>query len=407
MFRTRRMKLCLFAFAFSVSLGVQPVSATSFPHYKDSLNLKRGDQPHLVMEFDMSPRLFQKIKVARGQELNLENTVLRFNGDTVTVNDGHLHGQSTLYLERKSFTIETEKKIRVCEGCEALGDFYLVSLSMDRNYFHNRLSFDLLRSLGLFHLQYHYSEVRINGESQGIYLILQRPQDWALKIIGSPYIVRRGNTEHLIDRERSQKDLSKELKRTYHDQFLSIYKLIYQYSGEELYKKLNEVMYLDDYMRWLAFNYIIKCGDYSDELYFYADPETKRFRIVPWDYDDIFMIHPHEGLSQRNSRIDPSSMVFSSEDRLDVKIANDPYLYGLYVKHLSSVFEEISKESLEKVLENIYTDLSPLFESSSIMKAASKDGYQTNSKLLRAELNNVYEFIEGQRRALVYKNMPK
>jgi spore coat protein H len=338
--------------------------------------------------------------------LKLENTVLRFNGDTVTVNDGHLHGQSTLFFERKSFTVETEKKIKLCKGCDGLGDFYLVSLSMDRNYFHNRLCFDLLRSLGLFHLQYNYSEVRINGQSQGIYMILQRPQDWALKEIGSPYIVRRGNTERIIDRERFQKDLSKELKKNYHEQFLSIYKIIYQYSGEDLYKKLNEVMHLDDYMRWLAFNYIIKSGDYTDELYFYTDPETKRFRIVPWDYDDIFMIHPHEGIKLRNSRIDPSSLIFSSEDRLDVKIANDPYLYAQYLKHFSSVFGEIPKELLEKILENIYTDLSPLFESSSILEAAAKDGYHTSPKILRTELNNVYDFIEGQRRGLVNKKTP-
>ena len=85
------------------------------------------------------------------------------------------------------------------------GDFYLVSLSMDRNYYHNRLSFDLLNSLGLFDLQYAYSELKINGKSQGIYLILQRPQDWALKDQNSPYIVRRGR-DHLVDRERVQKD---------------------------------------------------------------------------------------------------------------------------------------------------------------------------------------------------------
>jgi len=286
-----------------------------------------------------------------------------------------------------------------------LGAFYLVSLSMDRNYYHNRLSFDLLKTLGLFHLQYAYSEVKINSGSQGIYLILQRPQDWALKDQGSPYIVRRGR-EHLVDRERFEKDLSKESKKKYHERFLSIYKMINQYSGEELHTKLNEVMHLDDYMRWLAFNYLIKCGDYSDELYFYVDSQSQRFRIVPWDYDDIFRVHPHEGIKERNLKLGPESLIFSSEDKLDVKIANDPYLYSQYMKHFSSVMEELSRERIEKVLVNIYNDLSPLYESKPILEAVSKDGYQTSPKILRGELNTVYDFFESQRMGLSKKTAP-
>lgn len=374
---------------------------------KDSLKLKAGDKTYAVMELEMPARLFQRIKDSRGQDVDLVNTTFTFKGDTISVNEGHLRGQSTKYFERKSYSIDAEKKIKLCKGCKGLGDFYLVSLSMDKNYYHNRLAFDLLRTLGLFHLQNAYSEVRINGKSQGVYLILQRPQDWALKEIGSPYIVRRGRGERMVDRERFQKELSKQEKKTYHDQFLSVYRSIHEFSGEELYKKLNDVMHLEDYMRWVAFNYIIKCGDYSDELYFYVDPETKKLRIIPWDYDDIFMTHPHEGIKERNSKMAASALIFSAEDKLDVKIANDPYLYAQYVKHFAAVFEELSPERIENVLINIYSDLSPLLESPSILKALSTDGYNTSSKILRGELNNVYNFFEGQRMALNNKNAPK
>ena len=174
-----------------VLVNIHTSSSASILHYhhKDSLDLRAGGSPHLVMEFQMPERLYEKIRASRGQELDLENASLKFNGDTVTINEAHLHGQTTLYYERKSFSVDTKKKIKLCRECEGLGAFYLVSLSMDRNYFHNRLSFDLLNELDLFHLQYSYTELRINGNSQGIYLILQRPQDWALKDVGSPYIV--------------------------------------------------------------------------------------------------------------------------------------------------------------------------------------------------------------------------
>jgi spore coat protein H len=382
----------------------KPLFASGYPE-GDSLKFKSNNKKNLVMEMEMPSKLYEKITASRGQDMDLENTILKFNGDTISINGGHLHGQSTMYFERKSFTVDTRKKIKLCDGCEGLGAFYLVSLSMDRNYYHNRLSFDLLRSLNIFHLQYAYTEVKINGNSQGIYLIVQRPQDWALKDIGSPYIVRRGG-DHLVDRERFQKDLAKEEKKKFHEQFLSIYRMINQHSGEELFKKLNEVMHLEDYMRWLAFNYLIKCGDYSDELYFYADPQSKRFKIVPWDYDDIFKVHPHEGIKERNLKLDPSSLVFSSEDKLDVKIANDPYLYAQYLKHLADVVEELSPDRIEKVLMKIYADLSPLYESKPILDAASKDGYRTSPAILRGELNKVYDFFEGQRTGLLNGHIP-
>ena len=86
---------------------------------------------------------------------------------------------------------------------------------------------------------------------------------------------------------------------------------------------------------------------------------------------------------------------------MDVKIANDPYLYAQYLKHFKSVLEELSDEKLEKVLTNIYSDLSPLFTSKPILEAASKDGYQTSPKILRGELNKVYDFFAGQRIGLL------
>ena len=68
--------------------------------------------------------------------------------------------------------------------------------------------------------------------------------------------------------------------------------------------------------------------------------------------------------------------------------------------------EELSRERLEKVLMNIYNDLSPLYESKPILEAVSKDGYQTSPKILRGELNNVYDFFEGQRMGMSNKTAP-
>lgn len=367
---------------------------------RDSLRLKESDQPFHVLELEMSVNHYKDIRSAQGKKLKLKNTSLTFNGQPVSVKEIHLHGKTTLYFERKSFSVDASKKIKICEDdCKPLEAFYLVSLSMDKNYFHNRLCFDLLNKLNLFHLQHSYAEVKINGESQGIYLLLQRPQDWSLKTLQSPAILRRG-VNHDIEKEKYQKGMDKDTCKIYRHQFTSIYKLINRYSGEDLYNKLNEIMHVEDYLRWLAFNYIVKNGDYSDELYFYIDPETQRFRIIPWDYDDILKPEPHEGIQVWRSRMEPSSLIFSAEDELDVKIANDPFLYDQYIRCLTDVVRELNEENVGSAIRELYKDLSPLFTSRTVLQAASKDGYTTSIELLRADLLKVYQYLINMKTVL-------
>ena len=91
-------------------------------------------------------------------------------------------------------------------------------------------------------------------------------------------------------------------------------------------------------MKWLAFNFIVKNGDYTDEVYFCIDPAVDKFKFIPWDYDDIFAIAPHEGNAIKKDAIG-NKLIFSSEDKLDQKIANDAYLYHIYL----SVFQKTLK----------------------------------------------------------------
>jgi len=38
---------------------------------------------------------------------------------------------------------------------------------------------------------------------------------------------------------------------------------------------------IDSYLKWLAFNFLVRNGDYTDEVYFFADPGTGKFNIIP------------------------------------------------------------------------------------------------------------------------------
>ena len=147
---------------------------------------------------------------------------------------------------------------------------------------------------------------------------------------------------------------------------------------------------LDSYMKWLAFNFIVRNGDYSDEVFFYIDPEIKKYRIIPWDYDDIFASAPHEGSLQRNKAIG-DKLIFSSEDDLDKKIASDPYLYKVYLTKFKEVLEKLSPALLKQVFENTYAELYPYYSNKDIISNSEFDVYKdANIDNLKSYLLTIY-----------------
>jgi len=143
-------------------------------------------------------------------------------------------------------------------------------------------------------------------------------------------------------------------------------------------------------MKWLAFNFIVRNGDYSDEVFFYIEPEIQKYRIIPWDYDDIFASAPHEGSLQRNKAIG-DKLIFSSEDDLDKKIASDPYLYRAYLAKFKEVLEIISPAVLKQVFENTYAELYPYYSNKDIISNSEFDVYKdADIDKLKSYVFNIY-----------------
>ena len=52
------------------------------------------------------------------------------------------------------------------------------------------------------------------------------------------------------------------------------------------YRALKKRMNIDAYTRWIAFNSLVKMGDYVDEIYFYSSNENQQtpyWGIQAWD----------------------------------------------------------------------------------------------------------------------------
>ena len=223
-------------------------------------------------------------------------------------------------------------------------DCYLLGLAMDQNYIHNYLAFTLMEVLDLFKLTFSYCKVVINDETRGIYLITERQRDYA----------------HCR-----------------------------KYSGHALYDSINSHMDLDQYMKWLAFNFLTRNSDYTDEIYMYIDPADNRLRIIPWDYDDVFSEQPHEGNTTRR-KVPGGKFNFSSEDRLDRVTITDEYLYTEYLHQLSDVIDILNDTNLQALINETYCMVYPYYLDDAILQTTRHDKYgPTSLANLNATLVNM------------------
>ena len=359
----------------------------------DKLNLTDlGREIENSVSFNLTNLNYEQIKATSGQKVSVKATTLIINGDTLEPTEIKTRGKSTLYFRRKSysFSLKSEASFRHGERVESFKKFYVVSLSMDKHYSSNRLAFGMMEAAKLFDLFYSYCELRINGNSEGICMIIERPEDWAMKKKGSPVIIRRGYNNS-IDKIKTDKKTESEKAKKYKSYFRQIYRSLNKYEGEELYKTLSNWLDMNLYMKWLAFNFFVRDGDYTDEVYFFVDPLSDKFSIIPWDYDDLFSIAPHEG-NVENRKILVDKLFFSTEDLLDKKIVTDPYLYKIYLIQLGELMQQLSPGVIKSVFENTYAELYPYYSNNEIISQSKYDRYKDSDLLtLKSDMLVLYE----------------
>lgn len=358
--------------------------------------------PQRLLELQLAPDDYELITSLRGKKVEVKIKEMRLDGQALSGNTLKVRGKSSLDYRRKSFTVDLDgwASIAIGDTIQDLGKFYLISMSMDRNYFRNRFSFMCLRELGLFPLDHNYVELMINGQPEGLYLMMERPDDYVLKERGAAYLMRRTYGEQIDDFEVGD-EVGLRTQKAFNRQYSQIIDLCYTLEGEALADALDERLALDAYMRWLAFNYWVKNGDYTDEVFFYATgaPDSARLHPLAWDYDDIFANNPHEGRAVREERLG-DRLIFSSESVLDQTIALDPILYRRYLKVLRQVLDRFPAQRLRGILNTIYRELHPYYEAGRILPPAATDKFgPVDLRLLRTELSQVYEIFLVQRRA--------
>lgn len=376
-------------------------------------------------ELVISPELQTFIHQSKDTSYTLDEPGMQLflNENRIDFKEIRTRGQNSLRFPRKSYTVNLREPVYISgrNGRDGilLDRFKLLAMAMDYTYIENRLGLGLLEQTGNMPLFFKFVEVGINGETQGVYMLVEDPEEY-IKELGSEYICRRGYNHWLADSEYEPSFHFISLNE-YQTIYNEIYRVLLLHEGEELYKQLEERLNMRSYFRKIGIDYLLRNGDYTDEIYFYATISDDRiqYQIIPWDYDDLFSDQPHEvGVSWGTGKVFGErnyptyqdvldvigdKLIFSIEDDLDYTIARDSFLYAKYEEDLRVLVKDLEKVGFEALFTNLRNELGPYYQDEKIVAQSKYDRESTTREKWEDNMREKQNMLEERLRDMKNK----
>ncbi len=372
-----------------------------------------------VFNFIVTESQREYINASRGEQYEVTDPipVLEYAGEEYTIDRFEIRGDNTLNFERKGFGLNMDRKLTLPlpdgSGSRKYEEFKLLAMVYDYTYIENSVASGLFREAGLWPVLSYFTEVRLNGHTQGLYHFIEDPFEYFIERANSSFVIRRGY-DHVI--KASSAHPAKEAETdSYKSRFRNIYDNLPLWSGKQLYDTLSDYLDIDQYFTKIAVDLLIRNGDYTDEVIFFTKLSEGRevFGVFPWDLDDIFALQPHEidnpwgtgtvfGTREYNSMEDVyadvgQKLLFSIEDDLDYKIASDDFLYGKYLETLANVIEKINASVIDLVFDYTRDHIGPFYEVDSIIGQSVHDEEETSYALFTANLEEKRQMLKERR----------
>lgn len=267
--------------------------------------------------------------------------------------EAHLHGHTSLDCDRKSYSVDLEGGEPRRLGPGAAGDrFFLLSLCGDPGYFRYRFANLLLAELGLFPVHDRYVVLLVDGVNQGVYLLVEQPEQGLRTDMLEPRAVIRRREDPNGDRPEVKYPDDEEGAADALARYDALVDLAL--AGET--DRVEEALDLDVYLRWLAFGSLFEVGDYVDEAFFYAAEEDGSwyFRTMAWDTKDIFEPCHHQG---RWAIEDPCGLLYCAEADLDQIVVRAPAVYRRFLALLGELPDRVPAEHLRETMDRVRAEL--------------------------------------------------
>ena len=282
------------------------------------------DGPVVAIEIDLDPETLALMRVKsnrRRYKKRATDAAVRFNGGAPQPATIGLRGVGTLKLldEKLNFKVKLVQRQRFTATID-LKRFYLMNMGHDPHEVELVFSYRVLAELDLFPLHFQYIRVAVNGEPQGMYLLVERPKDG----------VRRAHPQTVAVYRRRKPNIYQTVWAAgVPDRRASIDRLraaSYPQPMGAAPADLGAVLDLDGYFTWLAVCSALMNPDVEDELHvFEVRPDNAcpaRLRVMAWDWDDI--------LKKPNPDAVADPLIFSCRQPLDLRLHECRIWYDAY-----------------------------------------------------------------------------
>jgi hypothetical protein len=368
---------------------IKTISAAMAITFLSSFAIAMTDGKSTV-RIDLTMTAQQRTELLQPVKVDIYNTEIRvFELGKQTIHSyvtASSRGQSSILMPRKNLKIQSVYKDQEGKAQKltiaGIGAKKLIlsSGSADPLLTKNMSVYRLYEVAGLPTMKTSYAEVTINGVSQGLHMVSENADDHILKDLNADIAFRRGYLDSLELREQ-KKTLSEQEVAAYTAALNAIYSDIKKLKGAELLASLEKRMNFKNYLRMLAMNYLVKNGDYYDELYLYGTKNAAGemyFDVFPWDFDDSFSAKMHlsvlPGYSNNSrSKRSEKQMLFSFESRIDMAISQDAVLLNKYFEVFGEVVSKLTAEKINQSFANVSALVAPYITDPDVLAQGTID----------------------------------
>ena len=314
---------------------------------------------------------------------------LSLNGEPSIAIEMETRGQSSIAAKRRNFGIKLDEKISLKNI--KVKNINLLNMWIDKGYISSKFGLMVVDQLNIGEpITNDYTEVRINGKTNGLYLMVEKPKSAAGE---SPYIVRRAyKSRFKTDEAKISKDLTKDEITQIQKAGAHVYSAIAAISGADLFHELKDKMDIESYMKLMIMNSLFRNGDGADEVFFYVDNEIYKtgkiyFRIMPWDFDDLFKSMHESNINKYEFGRNPNTIIYNFEDKLDLKFATDNFLYKELKRTAQNLLtNELSQKNTSAILDSIQLDIKPYLDRTDILELGKFDAGRKEQGYTQSEI---------------------
>lgn len=289
---------------------------------------------------------------------------VRLDGAAEITATAHLRGKGTLGCERKSYTLSLDGPGRHLLPRSRTDEFYLLSMCADDRYVQQFTANQLMKELGLFPLEFRLIETLLDGETQGVYLLLEKPRE---------ELVRDGSGIHGVMRRRFNTNPPEDFFESKFD--TGVFGAAEQYAvATSDMSLLSKQVDLQQYLGFLALMTAYQNGDYIDEIWVTASEQRSAddtanlwFETMAWDNDDLFSECHYTG---KFAFEDDNELVYCAEAAIDHFLLSDAMVYSRYVDTLENLLlTQVTPERFEAALEATEEAIMPILSKPGVSAA--------------------------------------